>query len=203
MNQWRCTVCGHQHQGKKPPASCPVCGAHLYRFVLNQPVAGDLEPLVRAVFAAEAKAQARNRAFAEQADLEGLPAVARLFRAVSEAEGVHAGEMLKYLAGVVGTSQENLQTAFENEIKAKNDHYPEMIKAAHAAKREDLAWSLVRARDVEARHADLYKNALAALAGDREVDYHVCRVCGYVFDGALPDKCPVCASGPDQFQRVA
>lgn len=26
MNKWRCTVCGHIHEGKEPPVKCPVCG---------------------------------------------------------------------------------------------------------------------------------------------------------------------------------
>lgn len=26
MNKWRCNVCGHIHEGDKPPAECPICG---------------------------------------------------------------------------------------------------------------------------------------------------------------------------------
>lgn len=25
--QWKCTVCGHVHEGDEPPETCPVCGA--------------------------------------------------------------------------------------------------------------------------------------------------------------------------------
>ncbi|MBI5586347.1 MAG: rubrerythrin family protein [Deltaproteobacteria bacterium] len=66
-----------------------------------------------------------------------------------------------------------------------------MIKEALDRKREDVAWSFIRARDVEGRHARLYKEALGAMLADREPVYHVCRVCGYVFEGALPEECPV------------
>ena len=57
---------------------------------------------MRAAFAGESKASVRNQAFARQAAKEGLPQVAALFRAVAEAESVHAKEMLNYLEGVVG-----------------------------------------------------------------------------------------------------
>lgn len=200
--QWKCTVCGYVHTGKKPPDRCPQCGAFKYQFILNQPLSAKLEKSLREAFAGESKAHVRNQAFAAKAADEGYPEVARLFRAVAEAERVHAAEYLKYLEGVMGSTEENLRTAFENEMAAKQDHYPALIKAAFEAKREDVAWSLIRARDVEGRHADLYKDALAALAGGREVTYHVCEVCGYVFDGTPPEHCPVCRSGSDQFKPI-
>jgi rubrerythrin len=202
MKQWKCTVCGYIHEGKEPPDVCPVCGAGKYQFILNEPVPAQLERMLKEAFAAESKAHVRNQAFAQKAEDEGFPEVAKLFRAVSNAEGVHAKEYLKYLEGVVGTTEENLQTAFEKEITANTEGYAPFIKEALAVKREDVAWSLIRARDVEDRHAKLYKAALAAMSVDREVDYHVCQVCGYVFDGALPDNCPVCRAGREKFKQV-
>jgi len=195
-------VCGHRAEGKKPPDKCPVCAAPAWRFILEEPLPPALEETLRMAFAGEAKAAARNRAFAKKARQEGHPAVARLFEAVSRAESVHAAEYLQYLEGVVGDTEHNLQAAFENELKAKGDIYPQLIKQAMELGREDLFWSFNRARDVEERHAGLYKRALSALAGDQELDYHVCEVCGYVFDGPPPDACPVCGSGPDQFSKV-
>ena len=203
MKTWRCTVCGYEHQGKSPPDPCPQCGANMNRFVLVEPLTPELEELVRQAFAGEAKAAARNSAFARQARREGLPQVAALFAAVAEAERVHAAELLPYLEGAVGDSEQNLRAAFEHEIAAKSDHYPPIIAAAVKAKRPDLEWALVRSRDVEARHAELYKRALSALASEREVSYHVCEVCGYVFDGNLPEQCPVCLSGKDQFKKIS
>jgi rubrerythrin len=202
MKTWKCTVCGYLHQGDKPPARCPVCGANTYQFILYAPLPESLEALLKEAFAGESKAQARNLAFAQKAKQEGFPAIARLFRAVAQAEQVHAQEYLKYLEGVVGDTAENLKTAFENEIKAKGEIYPPLIREALAQKREDVAWSFIRSRDVEDRHAKLYKEALTAMLTEREVVYHVCQVCGYVFEDDLPDECPVCRSTRDQFRRV-
>jgi len=44
---------------------------------------------------------------------------------------------------------------------------------------------------------------LSAMVTDQVVDYHVCQVCGYVFDGDLPDQCPVCKATKENFKGVA
>ena len=203
MKKWKCTVCGYVHEGNKPPEVCPVCGAVNYRFVLHEPLPAELDRIVRFAYGAETKAYVRNQAFARQADREGYPQVARLFRAVAEAERVHAAEYLHYLEGVIGDTEQNLRQAFENEIKANREGYAPFIKKAIELKREDLTWSFSRTRDVEDRHAKLYKQALTALASEKELDYHVCQVCGYVFDGPLPDECPVCKASRENFNRIA
>jgi rubrerythrin len=200
--QWKCTVCGYRHDGKTPPDSCPVCGAFKYRFILHEILPDELEKRLKEAFAGESKATVRNMAFARKAAAEGFPQIARLFRAVAEAEKIHAEEYLKYLEGVIGTTEENLKTAFENEIRAKSDYYPDFIKDAFALKREDVAWSFIRSRDVEERHAKLYKDALTAMLSDKELEYHVCPVCGYVFEEDLPDRCPVCGAEKEKFRKV-
>ena len=202
MKKWKCTVCGYVHEGKNPPDVCPVCGAGKWQFILYEPLPAELESSLKAAFAGESKAHVRNLAFALKADKEGFPQVARLFRAVAEAERVHANEYLKYMEGVVGSTEQNLKTGFENEMKAKEEIYPDLIKEAMAHKREDLAWSYIRSRDVEDRHARLYKDALSAIAVDREPEYHVCQVCGYVFNGVLPEKCPVCSASKKDFKKT-
>ena len=78
------------------------------------------------VFAAESQANVRNQAFAAKAVAEGYPQVAALFKAVAEAERVHASEYQKCLEGVVGSTAENLKRAFENKMKAKDQAYPEL-----------------------------------------------------------------------------
>lgn len=200
--QWKCTVCGYLHAGKTPPDACPVCGAFKYRFILHEALPEALEKRLREAFAGETKATVRNTAFARKASEENYPQIARLFRAVAEAEKIHAEEYLKYLEGVIGTTEENLKTAFENEIRAKSDYYPDFIKEAFALNREDVAWSFIRSRDVEERHAKLYKDALTAMLSDKILEYHVCRICGYVFEEDLPERCPVCRAERNSFKKV-
>jgi rubrerythrin len=200
--RWKCTVCGYLHGGQTPPDFCPQCQAHKFQFILYEKLPEALENRLKEAFAGESKAYIRNFAFARKADQEGFPQVARLFRAVAEAERIHALEYLKYLEGVVGETEENLRAAFEREIRAKNDVYPSFIREAFALQREDVAWSFSRSRDVEERHARLYKEALDAWLMEREIPYHLCQVCGFVFDGELPDTCPVCRTKRENFKKV-
>ncbi len=200
--KWKCTICGYLHEGSRPPESCPVCGAHRFQFILYEPLPENLESKIREAFAGESKAYVRNLAYATKAEKDGFAQVALLFKAVAQAERVHAEEYLKYLEGVIGETEDNLKAAFENEIKAKNEYYPPFIQQAFEAKREDVAWSFSRSRDVEERHSKLYKEALEAMIKEHDVAYHVCQVCGYIFDGELPETCPVCRAKKGNFKRV-
>ncbi|MDF2572624.1 MAG: rutF [Sporomusa sp.] len=39
MDKWRCNVCGHIHEGDKPPAECPICGVGPEDFVILKELA--------------------------------------------------------------------------------------------------------------------------------------------------------------------
>jgi len=200
--QWKCTVCGYIHEGDEPPESCPSCGAPKSQFIMLADLPDALSETLKMAFAEESKAHVRNMAFARQAELDELPQIARLFRAVAEAERVHANEYLKYFEGLIGDTEENLRTSFESEIKTNTESYPPLIKQALDLDREDVAGSFNRAKDVEERHAELYKNALNAMMSDEEQEYYVCQVCGYVFNKDLPDQCPVCRVTKDNFKKT-
>jgi len=70
-------------------------------------------------------------AFAKKADEEGYPQVARLFRAVATAEGVHAREHFTLLEKVKST-EENLKSSFEKETFVNEVTYPAFLKDAWA-----------------------------------------------------------------------
>ena len=200
MNKkWKCIVCGYIHEGESSPDKCPNCGASKHKFFLYEELPDALEKRLKEAFAGESKAYVRNLAFAKKAEQDGFPQIAKLFRAVAEAERVHATEYFKYLEGIIGETEENLKSAFENEIMANTQIYPPLIKEAMDLGREDVAGSFSRARDVEERHSKLYKDALSAMVTEQKIDYHVCQVCGYVFDGDLPDECPVCKAKKEYY----
>jgi rubrerythrin len=153
-------------------------------------------------FAAESKASVRNETFARKADADGYSQIGRLFRAVSEAESVHARRYLLLMRGKIGSTEENLETAFRNEIKANVEEYPKLIKDASDEGKEGVMKAFSQSRDVEDRHAELYKKAMNDMLSDRETEYYVCQVCGYVSEDAPPDKCPVCGAVKGKFKRV-
>ena len=154
-------------------------------------------------FVGEAKAHRRLLAFARKAEEEGYPQVAKLFRAVSAAEGVHANNHLRLLGeAVVRDTQANLDFSFETEKTVNRVYYPQFIKEAEEEGNRAVALSFSQARDVEEGHAKLYEKALRHLLRDEDADYYVCRVCGYVSDGVLPEVCPVCGAKKELFYRI-
>lgn len=153
-------------------------------------------------FAAESKASVRNEAFAKKAEMDGYPQIAHLFQAISDAESVHARRYLLLLRGKIGSTEENLETAFQNEIKANVEEYPKLIKDASDEGEDAVLEAFSQSRDVENRHAELYKKAMNDLLSDREPTYYVCQVCGYVSEDEAPEKCPVCSAVKEKFKRI-
>ena len=200
---WQCTNCRHLEIEDEKPSQCPICGVGGDQIIPHE-VAGikgtrTLRNL-KAGFVAESQAHIRNLEFAMKAEQEGLPQVARLFRAVAEAEGIHAFNHLRLLGGVSGT-QDNLEAAFERENLATNT-YPEFIRQANEEGNAGVARVFSFARDVERGHARLYKKALEHMIQETETDYYVCGVCGYVSDGELPEECPICGAPKERFRRI-
>jgi len=155
-------------------------------------------------FVGEAKAYHRLLAFARKADEEGYPQVARLFRAVAAAEGVHAERHLRLLGeAIVQSTEENLQSSFERESSVNQVYYPQFIRQAEEEGERAAALTFGQARDVEEGHAALYKRALSAMLRDETHDYYVCPVCGYVAERESPAQCPICGAKRELFRQVA
>lgn len=152
-------------------------------------------------FAGESQANRKYLAFAKQAEKEGYPRVARLFRAAAEAETVHAHAHLKTAGGIKSTI-ENLKEAVAGEIHEFKSMYPEMIKTAEAEGDKNAVRTFTYANEVEKIHAGLYQKALDNIGNQDMVDYYVCSVCGYTCENEPPDSCPVCKSKAKAFSRV-
>jgi rubrerythrin len=155
----------------------------------------------RRAFEGEAKAHVRIQAFAAQAEKEGYAQIAKLFRAVAEAERVHAMRHLRNMK-LVKSTEENLKYSFESETSVNELVYPQMIKDAIEDGDKMASISFAQARDVEETHAALYKKALDHLVNEVETKYYVCSVCGYISDGGLPDTCPICNAKKEFFTEI-
>jgi rubrerythrin len=153
-----------------------------------------------AAFAGESQANRKYLAFAQVADKEGLPQVAKLFRAAATAETIHAHAHLRN-AGKVGDTAANLKDALEGETYEFTKMYPGMIKDAKDEGETVAAKYFEYADKVEEVHAKLYKKAIADPKGLAGVDYYVCKVCGYTHEGPC-DSCPICGAGAAAFFKV-
>lgn len=153
-------------------------------------------------FAGESQANRKYLAFAKQADQDGFPQVARLFRAAAEAETIHAHNHLKALGAVKGT-RENLVEAIAGETHEFMNMYPQMIADAELEGATEARRSFTFANAVEKVHAQLYQKALDTLgAPAEEFDYFICPVCGHTVERDVPEKCEVCGAKGSVFFRV-
>ncbi len=164
----------------------------------------DTEKNLQEAFAGESQANRRYLFFAEKADKEGQPQVARLFRAAAEAETVHARNHFNAMDGV-GSTRENLLAASIGEHHEFTRMYPPFIEKAEAENNKRAKVTFEFANEVEQVHHGHFKAALKALeAGQKlkEGPYFVCQVCGNTVLGAAPDKCPVCGAQKSRFKQI-
>lgn len=152
-------------------------------------------------FIGEAKAYFRLLAYAEKAEEEDIPQIAALFRAVAEAERVHATRMLNLNRDViVKDTDTNLEKSFQREKTVSENTYPEFIKDAEDDGEKAAALAFSHARDAESFHAKLYERAIYHVIKDVVQEYHICQVCGYITEKVIPDECPVCGAPKEKFK---
>lgn len=141
-------------------------------------------------FAGESQANRKYLAYAKKAEAEGKTNAAKLFRAASDAEALHAQKHLE-VAGKIKTTADNLADAVAGETFEFESMYPEFIKAAEAEGNKAAINSFTFAMKAEEVHAKLYKEALENIDNTEEVTYYLCPVCGNI-ETSVPDKCSIC-----------
>jgi rubrerythrin len=155
-------------------------------------------------FAGESQANRKYLAFAEQAEEDGMPHVARLFRATAAAETIHAHAHLRAMGGINSTL-DNLKEAIEGEGYEFNEMYPPFLAEAEEEGHVKAKVSFRYAMAVEEVHHGLYQEALEAVQSGGDLpasEVHVCDVCGHTVRGDAPDRCPVCSAGKEHFFPV-
>ena len=122
-------------------------------------------------FAGESMANRRYLYFARQADVEGFPDLAGLFRDTAEGETGHAHGHLDYLKKVgdpatglpMGDTKINLKAAIHGETHEYTDMYPGMARTAREEGFEEIAdWFETLAR-AEKSHAGRFTKGLDTL----------------------------------------
>lgn len=145
-------------------------------------------------FAGESQAHMKYMIFADQAEREGLANTARLFRAASYSEQMHATAHLRALGGV-NASPQNLEAALGGENFEIDEMYPTYTAVANLQGEKAAVASMDRAFQAEKVHSKLYARAKESADGKKDLDLatiFVCETCGFTIEGAAPDKCPVC-----------
>ena len=155
----------------------------------------------KAAFAGESQAHMKYLAFADKADKDGFPNVARLFRATAYAEQVHAINHLKVFKGI-GKTSDNLEAAIGGENYEVEEMYPAFVAVAEMQKEKGAVRYNNWAMEAEKVHAGLYGKAKTSVEAGQDIGeghVHVCSLCGWTGEGEAPDECPLCGAKKDKF----
>jgi len=155
-----------------------------------------LENLMDA-FAGESQANRKYTAYAKQAEKEGKMNAAKLFRAASDAETLHALKHFE-VAGKIGDTAANLKDAVAGETHEYKDMYPGFVKTAEAEGNKAAVRTFTYAMKAEEVHARLYAEALENADDTEEVFYYLCPVCGNI-EKVRPENCPICGVPGSKF----
>ena len=128
------------------------------------------ENLKRA-FAGEAQANRRYVYFARQADVEGYPEIAGLFRDTAEGETGHANGHMEFLKKLgdpvtdlpIGNTVMNLESAVAGETQEYTHGYPKMAETARAEGFVDIAEWFETAAKAEKNHAARFAQGLHSI----------------------------------------
>ena len=168
----------------------------------------------------ESMAHMRYQIWGDKADEEGYANVARLFRAISHAETIHARNHFRELKDEAGDSlcasmavfglgstSQNLQGGINGETYEITEMYPTYLETAKFQAEKGAQLSFHYALSAEKTHVALFRKAKQTLdSSKKDVDLgpiQVCEVCGWTSEGDIPDKCPICGATREKFKTFA
>ena len=123
-------------------------------------------------FAGESQANRRYLYFAKQADVEGYPDIAGLFRDTADGETGHAHGHLDYIKKVgdpatdlpIGDTVANLKAAVAGETHEYTDMYPGMAKTARDEGFSEIADWFETLAKAEKSHAGRFEEGLKSIS---------------------------------------
>jgi len=169
----------------------------------------------------EMKNCAAYKAYATSADDEGLPGLASLFRAMAEAEQIHAGNharVLRHLGGspAVSVPRPRVERAIENLKSVLVDQrfevdylYPAFLTSAVSLFDSTAMRSFHWALEADKSHARLCSEIVPRLNSDEGArwalephDFYVCGLCGYAAENPAEENCPACNYLREKFEKI-
>ena len=148
-------------------------------------------------FAGESQANRKYISFSKKAEAEGKTNAAKLFRAASDAETIHALKHFE-VAGQIGGTAQNLEAAVSGETHEYKSMYPGFVEDAKAEGNKPAVQTFTFAMKAEKVHAKLYQDALENLNKSEEIFYYLCPVCGNI-EKARPESCWICGTPGSKF----
>jgi rubrerythrin len=156
-------------------------------------------PALALAFVHQAQAASKNRVRGQKAFQEGNLRAAGLFKALAEAQDIHAKKTLLFLRGRIEDTACNEAEALQETRELFVDSLEWTILSLAEGDKAASALLTQMARTLKS-HMDL----ACAEAGEA---FYVCTICGHIHAAADgedgPGRCPVCQAVPEKFSRVA
>ena len=154
-------------------------------------------------FAGESQANRKYASFSDKAAEEGFQNVAKLFRAASRAEEIHARRHLQVYG--IPKTEDNLTAAIAGEREEFTHMYPGFIKESQAEGNDEATRSFTFAMKAEQVHANLYEKALESIKAGKDLEtsnIYLCPTCGNVVLNSPPGACPICGVPGKKFIEI-
>lgn len=170
---------------------------------------------LHSAYGGESMAHMRYLIWGDLAEKEGFPNVAKLFRAISYAEQVHATNHFRAIGGetagatvtaggIFGPNRtaDNLRGAIMGELHEVEQMYPVYLNTAELQNEPEARRSFHFALEAEKQHAALYQQALDAVSAGKDAaldSVYICPVCGHTVLNGAPERCPICGTAREQY----
>ncbi len=157
-------------------------------------------------------------AFAEGAEKEGFPQIAKVFRAGAIGESIHAHNFLRAMGGgkilkrnlkvakiQIKSLKENLKAAIAGENMAVTKIFPGFIEDGKVEGNKSAEQTFHLTSEVEKIHHRMFEAALNSVENGKDLadmEIFLCPFCGYPSEGITPNKCPVCGALKEKFIKI-
>ena len=175
MKKFVCTVCGYVYEGEAAPEKCPVCGvgadkfkeqssdlawADEHRIGVAKGVDERIVEGLRANFMGECTEVGMYLAMSRQADREGFPEVAEIYKRAAFEEAEHAAKFAELLGEVLeADTKKNLQARVDAEFGACEGK-KELATLAKQLNLDAIHDTVHEMCKDEARHGQAFKGVL-------------------------------------------
>ena len=161
------------------------------------------EENLKLAFAKESKANLKYSAFANKARQDGFPNIARLFKLSSRIKRIHAQNKLNAL-NEIGSTLENIKSAFAKETNENRSMYPLMLKQAVSDNHKAMHKFENDIKSKEA-HVQLYFLALVSLKEGKDLkesELFLCLLCGNILFEKPEKNCSICKAPTTKIIKI-
>ena len=170
---------------------------------------------LQTAYAKSVKYQNMYSRFVKQAEKEKMKSVADLYRAAARSEEIHAAQHASLMRSrsvepqapvidsiTVGTTLQTLKMAVSSEEIEAESMYPNLIHTAELENFSEAVEQFKFVRDADARHNELFQEALNKAGKIPKVPYYICSKCGFIMTSNKTEECPTCHTKKDKFEKV-